>query len=313
MNLNQRAFELAQAIVDQPEQYQAAILTAECGVQLIDVGVNAPGGQEAGRKLAEVCLAGLADVNFTLGSLEGIPLDVHVKTEQPVVACMGSQYAGWKILHGDFFAMASGPMRAIAGKEPLITKLDLAESADVAVGVLETSQLPPDDVCREIAKQCGVEPSQLRLLVARTASIAGHVQIVARSVETALHKLHELKFDLRKIVKAEGFAPLPPIAANDVQGIGRTNDAILYGGQVTLWVDADDEQILEAGQQLPSNSSPAYGTPFEKILRDANFDFYQIDPMLFSPAQVTLMNVNNEQLHTFGETSEPLLKESFEL
>ncbi|EAQ78833.1 methenyltetrahydromethanopterin cyclohydrolase [Blastopirellula marina] len=311
MNLNQRAWAAAQAIVDQPEQFQAIVSHSRCGVQILDLGVNATGGGEAGIKMAEVCLAGLGEVRFLPGQLPGVPLDVLVQTDQPVLACMGSQYAGWKVQQGDFFAMASGAMRACADKEPLITELGFAESAEVAVGVLETAQIPPDEVCADLAKQCSVEPQQLRLLVARTASRAGHVQIVARSVETALHKLHELHFDLRKIVRAEGTAPLPPLSANDVQGIGRTNDAILYGGQVTLWVDADEDEIAQIGPQIPSSSSSAYGTPFEKILRDAKFDFYQIDPMLFSPAQVTFIPVKTNKRQVFGETSPELLRESF--
>lgn len=311
MNLNQRAWTAAQAIIDQPAQFQAIVSESRCGVQIVDLGVNALGGETAGLKLAEVCLAGLGIVQLVPGQIAGLPLDVQVKTDQPVSACMGSQYAGWKVQQGDYFAMASGPMRACAGKEPLIAELGLSESGEVAVGVLETSQIPPDEVCADLAKQCSVEPQQLRLLVARTASIAGHVQIVARSVETALHKLHELHFDLRKIVRAEGTAPLPPLAANDVQGIGRTNDAILYGGQVTLWVEADADEIAEVGRQLPSSSSSAYGTPFEKILRDAKFDFYQIDPMLFSPAQVTFIHAKTGKQQTFGETSVELLRESF--
>lgn len=313
MNLNQRAWAVAQAIVDQPLQFQAAVSESACGAQIVDLGVAATGGKAAGLKMAEVCLAGLAAVRFVPGPLAELPDAVQVETDQPLVACMGSQYAGWRILQGDYFAMASGPMRATAGKEPLIAELELAETANVAVGVLETAQLPPDEACVNIAQQCGVAPHQLRLLVARTASVAGHVQIVARSVETALHKLHELHFDLRKVRRGVGVAPLPPLAKNDVQGIGRTNDAILYGGQVTLWVDAEDAEIEQVGRQLPSSSSSAYGTPFEKILRDAKFDFYQIDPLLFSPAQVTLINVRNDAARTFGATSEQLLRESFEL
>ncbi|WP_158264885.1 methenyltetrahydromethanopterin cyclohydrolase [Blastopirellula marina] len=313
MNLNQRAWAVAQAIIDQPEQFQAAVHESDCGAQIVDLGVEAIGGQAAGLKMAEVCLAGLGEARFVPGSLAELPDAVQVTTNQPMIACMASQYAGWRIVEGDFFAMASGPMRASAGKEPLIAELELAETADVAVGVMETAQLPPDQACLKIAEQCGVAPNQLRLLVARTASVAGHVQIVARSVETALHKLHELHFDLRKIKRGAGVAPLPPLSKNDVQGIGRTNDAILFGGQVTLWVDAEDDEIAQVGKQLPSSSSPAYGTPFEKILRDAKFDFYQIDPMLFSPAQVTLINVRNNAAQTFGETSEKLLRESFEL
>ena len=41
--------------------------------------------------------------------------------------------------------------------------------------------------------------------------------MVARSVETALHKLHELKFDLNQIVSAFGTAPLPPVATKDLR------------------------------------------------------------------------------------------------
>ncbi|MFI4875178.1 MAG: methenyltetrahydromethanopterin cyclohydrolase [Blastopirellula sp. JB062] len=311
MNLNHQAWRLAQAIVDQPDLYQAKVDATSSGVQIIDLGVHALGGLEAGRKLAEICLAGLAQIDLTPPSLQGVRHDVSVKTDQPMVACMGSQYAGWRVQTADYFAMASGPMRACAGKEPLINELGLGETTEFAVGVLETSQIPPADVCAKLAKECSVEPDHLRLLVARTASEAGHVQIVARSVETALHKLHEIGFDLRKIVRAEGTAPLPPLAADDVQGIGRTNDAILYGGQVTLWVNADNDEIAEIGRQLPSSSSSAYGMPFEKILRDAKFDFYQIDPLLFSPAQVTFIHAKSGKRQIFGATSEALLRESF--
>ena len=86
----------------------------------------------------------------------------------------------------------------------------------------------------KIAAACQVEPSSVTLLVAPTASLAGGVQVVARSVETAMHKLAELKFDLARIVSAHGSAPLPPVAGDDLAAIGRTNDAILYGARVVL-------------------------------------------------------------------------------
>ena len=103
------------------------------------------------------------------------------------------------------------------------------ERPDVCVGVLETGKLPPEEICLDIANKCGVSPDRLTLLVARTASLAGTVQIVARSVETALHKLHTLGFELNRIQFAEGVAPLPPLATDDLTAIGWTNDAILYG------------------------------------------------------------------------------------
>ena len=100
--------------------------------------------------------------------------------------------------------------------------------------MLETRKPPPPAIVAKIADACRVAPRQSRSFAAPTASLAGGLQIVARSVETALHKLAELKFDLSRIISAHGTAPLPPVAANDLAAIGRTNDAILYGARVIL-------------------------------------------------------------------------------
>ena len=144
-------------------------------------------------------------------------------------------------------------------------------------------------------------PDHLTLLAARTASIAGTVQVVARSVETALHKLHELGYDLKNVVSGFGSAPLPPVAADDLAGIGRTNDAILYGGEVTLWVRDDDARLAEIGPQIPSCASRDFGEPFAAIFERYGRDFYKIDPLLFSPAVVTLVNLTSGKSHRFGE------------
>ncbi|HUE72299.1 MAG TPA: methenyltetrahydromethanopterin cyclohydrolase, partial [Pirellulaceae bacterium] len=223
------------------------------GTRIIDCGVQAPGGLEAGRMVAEICLAGLGQVAIVPGDQDLWPGPaVTISTDQPIAACMASQYAGWQITGENFFAMGSGPMRAAYGKEKLFDDIGFRERPSRAVGVLETSKLPPEEVCRKIAADCGVEPKALTLVCARTASIAGHVQVVARSVETALHKMHELGFDLNRVQSGYGIAPLPPIAKDDITGIGRTNDAVLYGGFVTLWVRGDDESLVDLGPKIPS-------------------------------------------------------------
>ena len=221
---------------------------------------------------------------------------------------MASQYAGWQITGEKFFAMGSGPMRAAAGKEKLFEQIGHRETASVAVGVLETGKLPPPAVCEKIAADCGVAPSQLTLCVARTASIAGTVQVVARTVETALHKLHELGFDLTQVASGFGVAPLPPISADDLVGIGRTNDAVLYGGRVTLWVRADDEELAAIGPQIPSSASADHGRPFAEIFAAYGHDFYKIDPHLFSPAEVTLVNLASGRTHRHGAPSPEILR-----
>ena len=311
LNLNQRAATLSQAVVNCAAELRAEIHRIG-GATVIDLGAKAPGGLEAGLTLAEICLAGL-------GRVSRVPADeqlwrgaaVTVQTDQPLLACLAAQYAGWQIARGKYFAMGSGPMRAAAGKEALFETLLPREKTDVAVGVLETSKLPPDEVIQYIAEACGVAGNTLTLLVARTASQAGTVQVVARSVETALHKLHELGFDLQRIVSGWGVAPLPPIGADDLAAIGRTNDAILYGAEVTLWVRGDDASLAEIGPRVPSSASSDYGEPFSQIFARYDHDFYKIDPHLFSPAAVTFMNLDTGRTYRFGKTSAEILNRSF--
>jgi methenyltetrahydromethanopterin cyclohydrolase len=226
---------------------------------------------------------------------------------------MASQYAGWQIAAGKFFAMGSGPMRAAAGKEAIFAKIGHQETPDVAVGILETRKRPPDEVCQDLAKQCRVSPEKLTLLVAPTASLAGTLQVVARSVETAMHKLFELGFDLSRVESGFGTAPLPPASADDLVAIGRTNDAILYGGDVTLYVRGDDVSLEQIGPKVPSGASSDYGQPFAAIFERYQRDFYKIDPHLFSPARITLSNLDTGHTYVFGRTLPRVIHESFDL
>jgi methenyltetrahydromethanopterin cyclohydrolase len=224
---------------------------------------------------------------------------------------MASQYAGWEIKGEKFFAMGSGPMRAAAGREELFDSIGHREKPDACVGILETSKLPPDSVCLDIAEKCNINPDQLTLLVARTSSPAGTVQIVARSVETALHKLHVLGFDLKRVQRASGHAPLPPMANDDLTAIGWTNDAILYGGGVLLEVHCDDSAIEAIGPRVPSKASPDHGRPFAEIFDRYNRAFYRIDRMLFSPAVVIFHNGQTGNMFKYGNLEYGVLAESF--
>jgi methenyltetrahydromethanopterin cyclohydrolase len=293
------------------ERLKVTISTTDGGTRIIDCGVKAAGGLEAGRQLAEICLADCGGVRIEAGGRDQRWPIVTVQTDQPVLACLASQYAGWQITGEKFFAMGSGPMRAVARREPLYAQIGVTEKAARVVGVLETAKLPPTAVCEQIAGQCGVEPANLTLLAARTASIAGSVQIVARTVETALHKLHAVGYDVMKIASGFGSAPLPPIAANDLAAIGRTNDAVLYGGEVTLWLRDSDEEIQRIGPQIPSSASADFGEPFGDIFERFGRDFYKIDPLLFSPAAITIVNLETGIAHRFGELRPDVLRRSF--
>jgi methenyltetrahydromethanopterin cyclohydrolase len=313
LSLNERALQVADRLAADAEAARVAVTTLSNGTRVIDCGAQAAGGFEAGRRFAEICMAGLGTVAYAPLTIEGRWLPgLTVTTDRPAVACLASQYAGWRLDRDGYFAMGSGPGRALIRAEELYDDLDWDEHASAAVLCLETREPPPADVADFVAERAGVPASALTLVMAPTASVAGGVQIAARVVETALHKLHELHFDVRRVVAGFGSCPLPPVAGDDMAAIGRTNDAVLYGGQVHLTVESDDDDALrELVERLPASASSDYGEPFGKVLNDANFDFYAIDPLLFSPAQIRLTSVGSGRSFEAGRVNLEVLERSF--
>ncbi len=314
--LNHRSYRLAIEAQQQALALNLAVHTIG-GALVLDAGAAASGSTTAGLLMARLCLGDAAEVSFVPENADRLACDlsVMVRTDQPVLACLGGQYAGWPVQAGDYFAMGSGPMRMARGREPLLADLRLDETPQQAAGTLESDRLPDADVIAAIAEDCGLPPEQLALMVAPAGSLAGTTQVVARSVETALHKLHELKFDVRSIFSAIGIAPLAPPARPDdvVGGIGRTNDAILYGGRVTLWVDCPQAAIDDVIASVPSSASPDYGRPFAEIFKDYQYDFYRVDPHLFSPAVVQIINRRSGKAVRCGQINTDVLRASFGL
>ena len=272
LSLNDRALELANRLAGDAEALGVTVSTLSNGARVIDCGAHAAGGFEAGRRFAEICMAGLGTVAAAPLVLDGRWLPgLTVTTDRPAIACLAAQYAGWRLDYEGYFAMGSGPGRALLHAEDLYDDLDWEEHANAAVLCLESRDAPPVAVADFVAQRAGVPPSALTLLMAPTASVAGGVQIAARVVETALHKLHELDFDVRRVVAGFGSCPLPPVAGDDMVALGRTNDAVLYGGQVHLTVEGhdDDDALRGLVQRLPASASSDYGEPFASVLKSS--------------------------------------------
>jgi methenyltetrahydromethanopterin cyclohydrolase len=312
LSLNDRARDLADALAADADALRCSVTTLDNGARLIDCGSAVPGGLEAGRRFAEITMGGLGSVGFAPVVLDGrwFP-GLTVVTDHPALACLGAQYAGWQIKRDDYFAMASGPGRALIRAEDLYDDLDVSEQAGAAVLCLETRDAPTAELAAWVAERAGVEPGDLTLLFAPTASLAGSVQVAARVVETALHKLHEIDFDVRRVVSGYGSCPVPPVAENDGAGIGRTNDAVLYGGQVELTVDGPDDDLAGIVERLPSSASDDFGEPFGKVLEAADWDFYKIDPLLFSPAEIRLVSTESGRSFAAGRVALDVLERSF--
>ena len=282
------------------------------GETLIDAGARHTGGVAAGLMLARVCLGGLGEVSLSAGAGPARwPWRINVRSSHPVVACLASQYAGWSLSHGDFFALGSGPGRALASKEPLFAELGYADKSEHAVLVIEGDNPPPAPLAASIAMDCGVKPENLTFIYAPTRSLAGSVQVVARVLEVALHKAHELKFPLDRVIDGMGAAPLAPPHPDFVTAMGRTNDAIIFAGEVQLFVTGAASDAKALAEQLPSRTSRDYGEPFGAIFKRFNGDFYKIDPLLFSPAKVIVTAVESGQSFHAGAVDEGPLEASF--
>lgn len=309
---NRQAIAFIKEFLERPEQLKVKIKEID-KVTVVDCGIDAKGGWEAGVLLAKICLGGLAQISLHWADFGDLRWPaVEVVTDHPVRACMASQYAGWFIKKDKYTAMGSGPARAVVHSEELFSKLGYADSSDIAVLCLEGGKIPTPEAVRMIVDKCRCRPENLYILIAPTASAAGSLQIAARSVETGLHKLMELGYDLNRIENGWGIAPVPPLAENDLSALGRTNDAILYGTTVHYTLDDDDEHLKTLITKVPSSSSRDYGVGFQELFKRYG-NFYDIDPLLFSPAQVWFSNKRTGRSFSCGEIRPDLLKKSFRI
>ena len=312
LGLNEQAAEIADSMAEHAAILRVRTLTLPSGARVIDAGVEVDGGYDAGLALAEICMGGLGNVAYTpLVIGQRTWPGVNVWTDHPAVSCMASQYAGWAISVDKFFAMGSGPLRAHARVEKeLFEKLGYGETAKHGVLVLEGRTLPDDKVAKWVAEKARLKPSQLTFVIAPTASLAGGVQISARILETGLHKMEVLGFDVRRVVSGMGFAPLSPVAKNDLRAIGCTNDCILYGGQAHYTIRAGDEELADLAEKVPASASRDYGTPFYETFKRYDGDFYKIDPLLFSPAEIWLTSTETGRTFHAGRLNPEVLEAS---
>lgn len=311
-SVNQLTQPLVTQLVENAQSLRIGVETHASGATIIDAGIAHIGGLEAGRLIAEICMGGLGHVNIQSGAtFPHWPWMLSVHSNHPVLSCLGSQYAGWSLSHEKFFSLGSGPARALAGREELYKELEYQDHADAACLVLESDKAPPQAIIEKVARDTGVDAQNLTFILTPTRSLAGTVQIIARVLEVALHKIHTLHFPLSDVVDGMASAPIAPPAPDFLTGMGRTNDAILYGGHAHLFVKGSDEAATKLAQALPSSASRDYGRPFAEVFKSVNMDFYKIDPMLFSPAAVTVTAIETGNSFSAGSLNPSLIDQSF--
>lgn len=311
-SVNRLTNPLVAYLIAHAQELRVGVEKLSNGTTIVDAGIKHPGGLEAGRLIAEICMGGLGHVSLqTSNTFPRWPWMLSVHSNNPILSCLGSQYAGWSLAHEKFFSLGSGPGRALAGREELYKELGYKDAADAACLVLESDKAPPMEVIEKVARDTGVKAEHLTFILTPTRSLAGTVQIVARVLEVAMHKIHTLHFPLDHVVDGMASAPVPPPSPDFLTGMGRTNDAILFGGHAHLFVKGSDEAAAKLAKELPSSASRDYGRPFAEVFKAVNMDFYKIDPMLFSPAAVTVTAVDSGKSFTGGKLDAALLDQSF--
>jgi len=316
LSVNRLAWRLLEELLEKPDFYGVKVERKGKGTILVDAGIKARGGFEAGRLITEICMGGLGKADITCRKYGDLELQsIFVYTDHPAIATLGSQYAGWQINEEGCFAIGSGPARALALKpKEVCEEIHYRDECDRAIVVLETEKSPPAKLMECFVRDCRVQPEKLAVILTPTTSLAGATQVSGRIVETGIHKLRRLGFDPNMVLYAWGCAPISPVSPKFTRAMARTNDAILYGGTSCFIVEYDDDDKLKKiVKKAPSMASKAYGKPFIEIFKEAKYDFYKIDPDLFAPAVIIVNNAKTGNTFRSGEINEKMLKVSFDL
>jgi len=319
VSVNLEAKKIVDRMIEKAEDLKIKVDKLENGSTVIDCGVNVDGSIKAGELYTGVCLGGLADVGISIpGDLSerfALP-SVKIKTDFPAISTLGAQKAGWSVSVGDFFALGSGPARALSLK-PAETyeEIGYQDDADVAILTLEADKLPGEDVTDMIAEECDVAAENVYVLVAPTSSLVGSIQISGRVVENGTYKMLEaLHFDVNKVKYAAGIAPIAPVDPDSLKAMGKTNDAVLFGGRTYYYIESEEgDDIKSLAENLPSSASEGYGKPFYDVFREADYDFYKIDKGMFAPAEVVINDLRTGEVFRAGFVNEELLMKSFGL
>ena len=312
LSINTLAHSLARKLIDNPEYYRVGVTKLPSGATVIDTGVQAHGGYDAGLMVTRIAMGGLGKVELQYADFGGLQLpSVVVSTDHPAVALFGAQLAGWKIKPEGYTADGSGPARALANKpKAVFKKIEYKDESDVAVLLMETEELPPDSAAYYIAERANVEPENVTMVLTSTTSMAGMVQISGRIVETGLFRLDILGLDPKKVMYGAGYAPVMPVHPDVGVAMGRAEDALTYGGVTSYVVDESEDLLREIAEKAPSTNCKDYGKSSYEIYKAVDFDFTKIDPALFAPAAITLTCAETGATFTHGSINNEIIKSS---
>ena len=316
ISLNQNVMPKVRQIIASQEKLGCKLITTDCGTKLIDMGINCRGSWEAGLLYARVMLGDLGIVQLGQFPLSGdyTLSSVEIHTNDMLTACFGSQIAGWVIRDSDDVMVVSGPGRALAAAESdqFIHLIDYRDNSTEAVLCVQRDKYPSEALITYAAEACGVHTKDLYLLIAPDNCIVGSIQVASRFLEQASHKLYSKGLDPGKVLHCRGSAPIAPVIKDPLKAMGRINDALVYGSELEIWIDANDSEIAKAIHQIVGKtSSPNYNELFQDIFVKGGGAFYLLDPDVNSVGRIQIHNINTGRAFCAGEINYELLRRSF--
>ncbi|MCG2821808.1 MAG: methenyltetrahydromethanopterin cyclohydrolase, partial [Candidatus Atribacteria bacterium] len=279
-------------------------------------GVNYPGGWKAAQYLTEITMGGLGLLNYSIYRLGELELpQINIYTDKPVIACLSCQLSGWALPEfkndAGIVPLISGPVRAIVKEDKFAKPFSYQDKSEKVVVVLQDKVLPSEELTTYIAKKCKVEPKGIFILAAPTGSLVGLVNVIARTLETSLWRLHELGFDVNNVISAWGKAPLPPISKDEYTAMIRANTYIYYGGTAGFVVNCKDEDIERIIEDitLSPKTTKQYGIPFGKLLEEAGGNIFNMTEFCHNVTKVNFYNSFTGNTFVYGKNDQKMLLE----
>ncbi|MEW6623995.1 MAG: methenyltetrahydromethanopterin cyclohydrolase [Bacillota bacterium] len=314
-SVNRNAMEIVRSIIAKHETLNVGVLKYKNGSTIIDMGINYPGGWMAAQYFAEATLGGLGRLNYSIFNLDDLELpQIEIYADRPAIACLSCQLSGWALPEvrneAGIVPLISGPVRTVAREDSFAKEFAYQDSNHEVVVALQDNRMPEESLINYIAKTCKVNSQNIYVLVAPTGSIVGCVNVVARTLETSLWRLHHLGMDVNKIAAAWGRAPLPPITKDEYTAMIRTNTYTYYGGTAGFIVECEDNEIEKILHDIPLSpqTTQHYGVSFGELLKEANGNIFEIKDFVHNVTKVIFYNVRTGRTFRIGKIDFEMLK-----
>jgi methenyltetrahydromethanopterin cyclohydrolase len=316
-SVNQQAVKIVkEKILPFAEQLNCKIHHLKNGATVVDMGVEAPGGYQAGKLIVEATIGGMGHINFGEYRLEDIHLpSIDVYIDHPVEATLSSQFSGWKMpgkeIPGYINPIGSGPARAIARNDIFSQSWHYQDINHETVFAAQTQEIPDESVAEMVAEGCKLPVENVYILATKTASLAGSIQVCSRTVEASLWRLYRKGLDIGKIISGMGTCPIAPPIKDELKAMDRVNTALLYGVTVRYVVDCSDEEIEPVIDTAPFSASRRYGERFIDIFEEGKRDFYIVDKDIHTVARYEITNYATGKTFMGGILRADMMRESF--